>query len=382
MKFSAVLSFVLTLVIGFTSLSCGSNELKEVPEKSKKIIPIDTCSFIGAHVKKDGMIGFSYSGFQIKVGIVGGFAELIIHDYSTKNQPNYILVQGNQKDTTILLAPKISNYNISSILNSDSTIVTITKLTEAQVGAVWFEGFLVNNNQTSFKVQPQNRKIVWIGNSITCGYGNEFSIAPPPKGNPSTGFHSVNQNITKAYGSLISKQLNAQAINLCYSGKGIYRNYHGDQEKTIPKFIKQVFPDSTEYTIENSQIKAPLYIINAGTNDFGNENLPNATKVDSASFVAQFLFLLKEIETIQPRAKVLLVGSNMLNNYYPKNARERYQKYLQAVVKNYKGTLELKYFQLKEMQPPYGENWHPSAAEHQRMANQLLPVIKAFINWE
>jgi lysophospholipase L1-like esterase len=373
---------ILNLIIGFTSLSCNFNSLKESNEIAPFVIPIDTCSFVGAHVKKDGMIGFSYSGFQIKVGIVGDFAELIIHDYSNKNQPNYILVQGNQKDTTIQLTPKISNFNISSILNSDSTIITITKLTEAQVGAVWFEGILVNDNQTGFKVEAQNRKIVWIGNSITCGYGNEVSIAPPPQGNPSTGFHSVNQNITKAYGSLISKQLNAQSINLCYSGKGIYRNYHGDQEKTIPKFINQVFPDSVGYAITNAQIKAPLYIINAGTNDFGNENLPNATKVDSASFVAQFLFLLKEIETIQPRAKVLLVGSNMLNNYFPKNARLRYQKYLQAVTQNYNGSLELKYFQLKEMQPPYGENWHPSAAEHQRMADHLLPIIKAFINWE
>ena len=153
----------------------------------------------------------------------------------------------------------------------------------------------MNDNQTGFKVEAQNRKIVWIGNSITCGYGNEVSIAPPPQGNPSTGFHSVNQNITKAYGSLISKQLNAQSINLCYSGKGIYRNYHGDQEKTIPKFINQVFPDSTGYPIEKAQITASLYIINAGTNDFGNENLPNATKVDSAKFVELFLFLIKEI---------------------------------------------------------------------------------------
>ena len=70
----------------------------------------------------------------------------------------------------------------------------------------------------------------------------------------------------------------------------------------------------------------------------------------------------------------------MLSDSYPPGTYSwtRIQHCVSSIVQAYndKGDLHVYYLMLKPQQAPFGEDWHPTVATHQEMADTLLPVIR------
>jgi lysophospholipase L1-like esterase len=346
--------------------------------KKYKWIPFNdnNISYSGAFIPINNSMIFAYSGCNFNFKTNSKNLILFLKDFSTDEQNNYVKILVNQKDTLLKLFSNVNKYDISKLLTEEESVVKIFKLTEASVGKIEFEGLKIDENSDLLPFILPKNKIVWIGNSVTCGYGNEVSIYGPPKGNPNTGFHSKNQNNFIAWGSVASRICNSQSIQLCFSGKGLYRNFDGSTELLMHQLIQKAIPQEGLDLIPTTVI-APIYVIHAGTNDFGYEGVNPQFKVDSALFISGLHKVFKIIQTWNPSANVIVVSSNMISDFYPKNGNKRLKTYLNSAIQQFSNSfLKFHFLELAVQKEPYGENWHPSSLEHQRMANQIVPILQ------
>lgn len=371
-KILVVLIWLLGVVIHFNFFE--TEKTKWIDNSHPKI------SYSGAFYYTQKSMRFAYSGCNINFKTNSTKIILNLRDYSLPTSSNYLLVKINFKDTVIQLYNNILKYDVSNLLTDSINAISIYKLTEASIGKIDFLGLEILGNSFIDTLRLSSKKIVWIGNSVTCGYGNEVEILAPPKGNPTTGFHSFNENNYKAWGSIASRNCKAQAIHLCYSGKGLYRNFDGSKHLLIKDFIQKSIPqDNIEINPET--VMAPIYVIHAGTNDFGYEGGYPDQLVDSIRFIKGLQSVFRVINLWNPQAEIIVASSNMLSNYYPKNGNKRLKSYLENAIKTFeKSNMKLHIIPLNIQQQPYGENWHPSAIEHQKMAAQIEPLLKQILS--
>ena len=108
----------------------------------------------------------------------------------------------------------INSYEIANNLSPQgSHNVVITRRTEALYGESKFLGFEVNDEAQLIAPTTPSRKIDFIGDSITCGYG----ILGTPPCNETTEV----QDVSLSYGPIIANRLNADLSIQCWSGKGL-----------------------------------------------------------------------------------------------------------------------------------------------------------------
>jgi lysophospholipase L1-like esterase len=331
---------------------------------------------------------FSYPGISIKAKFQGSAIDIVMKDFGSGGDQgtNYyhILIDGalykvlqvNNTDTLYTAARGLSD--------GDHTI-EVFKRTEASVGRSQFWGFRIrkNKNLLALPSKPE-RKIEFIGDSFTCGYGNEVSI-PNPGGNPNTGFHSVNENNYSAWGAIVCRNFDAQYHCTAYSGRGLYRNNTGATTETMPLIYTRTLPNSTNPTWNTSDYIPDLIVIHLGTNDFFPESWGTPSMVDSAQFVSTYINFVSTLRGYYPSAHIICVVPNSLSNWWPVgfNSLTRIKSYIDATVDHHLGLGDNKvhYFELTTQTSPYGEDWHPSNATHLSMANQIKPFIQTIMGW-
>jgi len=272
------------------------------------------------------------------------------------------------------LTPDDTIYTLSSGLTKENHYATLIKRTEALVGKVEFRGVWLEKNQLLFPIPGKpERKIEFIGNSITCGYGVEAASENEP-------FSCATENVCLSYAFLTAKNLHTDYHIIAWSGKGIAQNYDRSQTNTIPYIWKRLFPDEAESVWDHTLFVPDVVIINLGTNDFSSED------VDTTLFRATYINFIKELRTKYPQAEIVCTVGPMMNNICPKNALNTARYLIQTITKqlNDSGDENMYYFELSPQngQLGYGADWHPSAAQQRKNTLELTRYIKTITGWE
>ncbi|MDB5256711.1 MAG: hypothetical protein JWM14_1406 [Chitinophagaceae bacterium] len=331
---------------------------------------------------------FCYSGVSIKTIFTGTELHMLLEDFATGDErtTNYFTVLVDEKVVqTLQTTTGKQSYLLASGLVNQRHSIELFKRTECLVGSCAFLGFKAPHGTILEKPVEKKYRIEFIGDSFTCGYGNEASIAPPPEGNPGTGFHSKNENHYLSYSAITSRTLNAEYRCIAYSGRGMYRNNTGSEEGTLPKIYSRVFPDDPFSVSWDMKKELPdVVVIKLGANDFYPE--ANGDELDDAAFTQTYLGFVEKIRSCYPKAKIVCVTGASMSDSWPvgRNCLTRIQQDVQKVVESRKATgdKEVYYFKLDQQLPPYGEDWHASLATHQRMAEQFAPFIKQITGWQ
>lgn len=274
-------------------------------------------------------------------------------------------------------------YHISKPSNKGK-FITLSKATEAHVGEVKFYGIELLNAFPDhvLDIHPKMH-IQFIGNSITCGYGNMVSIAAPPAGNPLTGFHTENQNAYYSYAMQTARKLNAAPMLVCFSGKGMYRNFDSDTIETMPKIYDRIhLQNNNSAKWDHAKDKPDIVVINLGTNDYYAEarNKP----LNDSVFVQTYIQFVERLLNYYPEAKIICANGSMLRDEWPegKNCWTRVQASIQKVEQHFKakGNTNIYTFFFTQQSAPFGEDYHPSLATHTKMAEELSTFIQTVVN--
>lgn len=319
---------------------------------------------------------FEYSGVTIKARFTGTSVTAIIedlaaHEVTSTNYFYKIIDNGEPEKFEALEGVNI--YPLAEGLDDGYHTIELIKLTEASVGRSVFRGFILQSGE---KLLPMNTQptceIEFIGNSITCGYGNEISLTEP-----NTGFHSINQNNYKAWGYVAARNLGYRYKAIAVSGRGLYRNNTGSTTETIPLIYDRIFPfDPLSPSWDHASDHPEIIVINLGTNDFF---IDPGTPVDEELFSSTYIQFINKLFSYHPDSKIICATGVMMTDYYPAGAMQwsRITSLVEKVVDTLKakGFQNVFYFQMETQSAPYGEDWHPTMETHERMAAELTGFI-------
>jgi lysophospholipase L1-like esterase len=327
------------------------------------------------HFNKD-KVSFAQSGCMIEAKFSGTAIIMELHSFSFDQKTytsNYFNVFLDDQEAIVIHTPKDSTHYFIEGLKDTIHHIRIIKRTEAACGRCEFGGFLLNKGDTLLALNPRpNRRIEFIGNSITAGYGNEDSV----KGN---GFKPETENNYYAFGATTARNLKAEYHAVCYSGKGIYRNYDHSTKQTLSKLYDVTYP-LPKVKWDFKKWIPQVVVINLGTNDFATSPPPKDEFIR-----AYFNFLIK-IKNHYPNTTIICLDGPMLIDGWPNgvNSKTLLRQYIRQAINmaKYEGYSRMYQFSLSPNgQYGYGANWHPNIDQHFLNAEELTEFIKVVMKW-
>ncbi|RYF83558.1 MAG: acetyl xylan esterase, partial [Chitinophagaceae bacterium] len=172
-------------------------------------------------------------GVYIDVAFEGTYCIMKIKDEVKYGKShNYIIVQVNdEKPYRIQLKEKENSIILASNLKEGKHKIKICKSTEAEIG--WLQPIAFIAKKIIRPVKKPVRKIEFIGDSITCGMGNDESSQPCGKGE----WYDQN-NAWMAYGPLTARTVKAQWHLSSISGIGLMHSCCNKTTVMPPLFKK------------------------------------------------------------------------------------------------------------------------------------------------
>jgi len=350
------LLFFSILVVSFFS-SCSQ---QKIDANDPNIYYTGRIDFSDPKVAK-----FAWPGTSVKAKFEGKKCAVKLNGYGYYN----ILVDGEIK--VVEIKGRDTTYTIES-LNGGAHTIEVFKRTEGFVGNGEFKGFELEHGKKLLPVEKLKHRIEFIGNSITCGYGNEGE-------SEFCHFTPITENHYMAYAAITARSLKAEHHVVAFSGKGLTRNYDMTTTETMPDLYDRIFPFEPTIKWDFNKWTPDAVVINLGTNDFAHTN------PDSTEWVNAYLNFIKTIRSHYPQAYIFCTNGPMANDKWPEGhqALTILKKYINAVVEKAQanGDTKIASFFYTSQAPPFGCDYHPSVKTHQKMADELTPFIKQKLNW-
>ena len=248
--------------------------------------------------------------------------------------------------------------------------IMITKSTEAANGYINFEGLYCDGLETP-PTQPA-KSIEFIGNSITCGMGND-TLAVPCHANQWYDQH----NAYWAYGPTVSRALKVNYLLSSVSGIGMYRNWN-DVGPTMPEVYENLYLNLNDSQKRDfASFDPDIVSICLGTNDLSDgDGMHERLPFDAEKFTTTYIDFVQTILDHYPKTQVALLNSPMVTGEKNKILLEC----LNAVKAHFEET-EYKPFALFQFDSitPHGCDYHPDINDHMLMADQLYPFYSKLL---
>jgi lysophospholipase L1-like esterase len=275
----------------------------------------------------------------------------------------FTVVVDGQVQAPLETQPGEQLYPIASGLPAGEHEVFLYRRTEASFGDTNFIDVELGLGTLLAPPPAPARRIEVIGDSITCGYGNEGP-------NESCGFTADTENHYLTYGAIAARNLDAELTTIAWSGKGIIFNYGDDKNEPLPEIYDRVLPYDTSLSW-NFSWQPDVVVINLGTNDFSTDGDPTENEFGGA--YSAFLDHLREK---YPNANILCLVPTLLGGSDLSTA----ESYIQNVVTQ-KNDAKIEAFSMNFTQTGWGCDYHPSLATHESMGEALTQKLKTLMGW-
>jgi len=323
---------------------------------------------------------FNYPGTQIIAAFEGTSLRML-----AKPRSGYFMAQidGAEPFKVAFRGERDSVVTLATALPEGRHLVRLMYAIEGFEFQPEFWGFVLDKGRRLVEAPAlPSRKLEFIGNSITCGYGNEGTKA-------SEGFTYETENHYYSYASLTARALEAQHWVVARSGIGAYRNFGGPKAGT-PDSNMPVQYEYTAYAPFSSlrkqggfnaekwdfaRYQPDVVCINLGTNDLSTNNY------DEQLLKQGYQRLLKMVRSHNPQAKIVFLCGSMLGGKELEIARRLLNEVTAEA--NKAGDSEVYRFDFTPQNGDigYGNDYHPSIWQHQKMAAELTAYLRALMHW-
>lgn len=317
----------------------------------------------------EGNVEFDWPGVTISAHFAGSYCALRMDDtgenfYNVFLDDAPVRIITVRSDTTIVLAEELSK---------GTHRLLVTKRTEGFLGKATFKGLLLDGEEALLPLPAAgDKKIEFIGNSITCGYGTESN-------DKTEEFKSGTENNYYSYAPVTARAFGAEYHIVAHSGQGVVRNYGYEQPVspyTMTDRYLQVFDEQQTPRWDFSSWIPDLVVINLGTNDFSTTPHP-----EQAVFTQGYNELIQTVRQHYGAVPVFcIVGPMMDEPCYT------YVKNMVDVNRSLLGDGNI-YFvgiptYLMVPDEDLGAGFHPNYAGQIKMAEHVVPVIASVMGWD
>jgi lysophospholipase L1-like esterase len=276
-------------------------------------------------------------------------------------------------DTVIATVPGSAPYFFRSDLSPALHTLRIKLRSENHDTAGTFFGLYLANGKTLADAPAKpSRRIEFIGDSYTAGYGIE-----------STGRTCTPEllrkftNTNRSFAAIITASFHAQSQILSWSGAGMTRNY-GDPSKrsarAFPVHYEQTI-DDTDNIAQNVPWNAAAYkpqavVICLGTNDYSTSPNP-----DDSMYVGDYHKLIARVLGNSPDAMLLCVSTG--NATMVKNVKRVVTE--QTTTLNHPNVY---YAAFPSGLASTGCDYHPSLDDNKKIAKVLTDTLMKKLGWD
>ncbi len=324
-------------------------------------VPTETAGRIVAIADDASGVSYQWPGVYFETAFEGdgvafsiGPGDTILH----------LQVDGDRVGTLVKPA---GHYRIDG-LGDGEHVVRIEVATESQAGPNRFGGFWLPPEATSLPAPQRTRRIEFIGDSHTVGYGNlsrnrECSDAE---------VWATTDN-TQAFGPVIARHYGADYRVNAISGRGVVRNYDGGEGDTLPQAYPYALFDHSAQDAAGDWLPQ-VVVIALGTNDFSTPLKPGerwstreALQQDYVQAYAGFVASLRER---YPQAYFVLWATDLADGEIRAQSARVVERLRQS------GETRVGFVPVGELKMG-GCHWHPSVDDSRRIADLLITHLDA-----
>lgn len=314
----------------------------------------------GRYTIKQECLAFDWSNSGISFNFSGSGFILSFGSY-TADEPAYVKVflDGVEQRFAITNGKeKIIYENLAEKRHR----ITVLRVTEGSVPLLFKDlVFLGMDHKVMAPPFDKPRKIEFLGDSITCGYG---VIANPSE----TTYHTFQQDSTMTYAYFTAKELEADAHYECISGKGIMCNCNGEKDYEIPLFFEHASQSKEPWDF--TRWTPNIVVVNAGTNDV-------AGAIPDQVYTEACIEFIKQIRSKYAEADIIWVYGMM---------NDKYVSAIKSAVRESNKTDEKVHFlyvdSINQMKGETGANGHPNTRANMRVSKLLVKKIKSVTDWK
>ncbi|NME81815.1 SGNH/GDSL hydrolase family protein [Clostridium sp. SM-530-WT-3G] len=275
---------------------------------------------------------------------------------------------------------KENKYTLFESKDIQTVKVKFIKMSEVAFAKLGIKSIQIYDFKEIKKVANSKRRIEFIGDSITCGYGNEGKLDVDE-------FNTAQENPWMAYASKTARKLSADYNLVSWSGIGVISSYTEENvpndELLIPKLYKYTDMDldkilgipENQYNIwNNSKFIPDLVVINLGTNDF---SYTKDIKERINYFEKGYLSFLKQVRQANPSSTILCILGVMGDDLYPS-----VEKCVSCFSKEFHdNNIFSMHLTPQNEADGIGTDSHPSLITHDKLSIALVNKIKEIMNW-
>ncbi|MGN0636783.1 MAG: GDSL-type esterase/lipase family protein [Huintestinicola sp.] len=249
---------------------------------------------------------------------------------------------------------------------ADRYRVKITKLSEGCFGAVGIGRIRTVAAGETAPPPVSDIRIEFIGDSLTCGYGDEASSAEEK-------FSTSTENGLLGYAALTAERLGAEYNIIGMNGIGIVSRYTPNGEKKTEGFL---MPELYKYTDgfrsdelwDNSEFVPDICVIALGAND--NSYTRGITSRED-EFSEKYIEFIRQVREANPDSYIICASGIQRSNLYDVIARSA-EKYIEESSDERISSFR---FNSQRDDEGFGSDYHPSAVSQQRFADELYAEI-------
>ena len=331
---------------------------------------VTSLSLTDARLRYDGRVCpahgntcLDWSGCGFTLQVRGGDVRVRLRGEASGGQSNpFCQSRVGEKATNFGVPPASCWYTLAQNLPADRvTTVQLVKISEPQFGVVWLEELQVTGEAMP-ALPPLARKILFIGDSITCGYGNLAAVGDP--------FSTETEDVTATYAWMLADRFNAARHILSASGWGVATDNCGCTDKGLMPVVVPL----TRFDVDGNGEKwdptafiPDLIAVNLATNDAAAQSPADRLKNGITAF-------LTDLRRDYPSARILWIYGAMVL-WMEDTVREAVKAF--AVTDGNTVYLPIVPVVREEM----GADNHPNAKGQHRIADDLELPIREMMGW-
>ena len=257
--------------------------------------------------------------------------------------------------------------------------IRIVKLNENFRTCVGIRGFVLDGQLLPFE-KEQRDIIEFIGDSITCGFGNDTADITHE-------YESAEEDGWMTHGAIAARQLGLEPRFICVSGisienvtpmPGFYcmRQLYPYADRVIQeKMAKQRGQENPTLQKFDFQASPARYVVlNLGTNDANQIYFREDKEQAELDFEKNYENFVKEIRELNGPDTVIICALGCMDYYLYDKIRDIVEKIKEKTGDNRLFTL--KYNKMMNVGPDAGGCLHPSIHRHKLMADDLVKKIQ------
>jgi hypothetical protein len=360
------MKFLSLLFLTFISTTCvfsRGNHATLVKNDNQKI------RYCGRIDIKDSATIMSWTGSSVLFNFHGNSVKAELGDEDGNNFFD-VIIDGKVLKQLHLKKGK-NEYTICEGLKNTDHSVELFKITEAAFGRTYIYQFQLNRGAKLLAPTPvPKRKMVFFGNSITCGYGDEDSAGNNSAPQYEDGYMS--------YAAITARKLHADFHCISKSGIGVMVSWF---PLIMPEMYDRLYYNDPDIKWDFSRYSPQIVVVNLFQNDSWIVKIPTnpeferifGNKAPTPEFIINaYESFIKKLMNHYPNAKIVCALGNMdatksgspWIGYIEKAVAGLGNKNLYTCIFPYKQT-----------------SGHPSEKEQLSMANQLTTFINRNIKW-